>query len=270
MSDIIDFNSRRKKAAAEPEPDYAYGVNEIIEKIEDRFAHLPRTEIMLQVMDETRAVFDKTTIAAMLAGHAGKAAKNAGLNPDDFMIDQRSMGIFLLSELPGEDEQDSLLFNGPAFTDIADNSGYIHRIATTLFEKSDGIAFAVDLFRIRENDRTWEHFNGRTWDSPGLPGEYFRNALNLRLKEWSENTPFPDADGPDEDDDDFDSGDVFLDELDLPPAAVQAFEEEGIFSLYDIMDYSERELLRIRGIGVKTIERIKIILEEYGMELPEE
>ena len=217
MSDIIDFNSRRKKAAAEPEPDYTYGINAIIEKLEDRFEHLPRTEIMLQVMEETRAVFDKTMIAALLAGHAGKAAKSAGLNPDDFTIDQRSMGIFMLSELPGEDEQASLLFNGPTFTGAADNSGYTHRIATTVFEKNDGIAFAIDLFRIGENDGTWEHFNGQAWDCPGLPREYFQNALNLRLKEWSESTPFPDADGPDEEDDDFDPGDMFLDELNLPP-----------------------------------------------------
>lgn len=101
---------------------------------------------------------------------------------------------------------------------------------------------------------------GHRWvgiETPDCPGTYISLAL---MRKWlaSSDSTWEQLSVPES---------MSLGELDLTPKIIQNLELIGIDTLDELLTKTDEEILRIKGIGVKTLDSIKEQLKERGLSL---
>ena len=251
---VIDFNtlknSKQKKSPAVPDQEEAE-----LSEMFSRLAALPA-----HMQEYIGARFIHLMMFTALATRAAEMLKNAGYDPEDFEPEPESADAFLCSGpyLP-EDEDQDYAWNGPLFDAVKD--GVTYRVAATIEpEGKDGINLALDLLKREGDDDTWQIFADGEWQ-PGPPDEYFEYMAVMR------NWPDGDEDWDASEDWDDDELPQSVHELDLSSAVINALVGSGIETVEELCGKTAGELLKIKGIGKRSIELIEEELDCYGLSL---
>ena len=255
---VIDFNalknSKQKKGPAVSGQEEAE-LNEMF----SRLAALPD-----HMQEYIGARFIHLMMFTALAARTAEMLKKNGYDPEDFEPEEESAEAFLSGGpyLP-EDEDQDYAWNGPLFDAVKD--GVTYRVAATIEpEGKDGVNLALDLLKREGDDDTWQIFADGEWQ-PGPPDEYFEYMAVMR--HWPDGS----GDGDWEDDEDWDDDELpqSVRELDLSISLISALVSSGIETVEELCAKTAGELLKIKGIGKRSVALIEEELSCYGLGLKE-
>lgn len=245
---VIDFsslkNSKKKNGPDVSEQDAAE-VNELF----SRLAALPDH---MQGYIANRFVY--LMMYTVVAARVAEQLKKEGYDPEEFEPEEESTEAFLSGgpSVPEDDEEQ--LWNGPMFDAELDRVTF--RVATTVeLDEKDGMDLTMDLLKQEEDSDTWQIFLDGEWQ-PGPSDEYFE-YLNI-VRDWRDDEDWDDEEPPE-----------MVDELDLNSAVITALVNNGIESVDDLCGKTAGELLKIKGIGRRSVEMIEEELGCYGLQLKE-
>ena len=244
---IIDFNSR-KKSKAQPKPLSMDGPQRVMEALGDYFASLPQNGLIAEAAQLVSELTGRAILYSTVAASASNVITNAGLNPDNFELDNDSFGRFLRLEITDDDadlnDHDNL-WNGPWYDWEDGETDY--RVATTVIISSQGIGtLGIDLLRIAEDDSHWQMYNEGKWYE-GPPADVFDFLEAEREDMW--------------DDDDDDEWESSIDSMLLSPGTMTVLHEAGIHTIDELKGMTDTELLQIKGIGKARVAEIREALE---------
>jgi hypothetical protein len=148
---IVDFNNHKKsKKRAESLP--MDGPMRIIEALGDYLATLPQNDLIAEAAELVSEVTGRALLYSSIATKASEIICNAGLDPNNFELDEDSFGRFMKLETQdgdlGEDALDDheYLWNGPWFD--CEDGDMDYRLATTVIISTQGIGeLGMDLLR---------------------------------------------------------------------------------------------------------------------------
>ena len=244
---IIDFNSR-KKSKAQPKPLSMDGPQRVMEALGDYFASLPQNGLIAEAAQLVSELTGRAILYSTVAASASNVITNAGLNPDNFELDNDSFGRFLRLEITDDDadlnDHDNL-WNGPWYDWEDGETDY--RVATTVIISSQGVGtLGIDLLRIAEDDSHWQMYNEGKWYE-GPPADVFDFLEAEREDMW--------------DDDDDDEWESSIDSMLLSPGTMTVLHEAGIHTIDELKGMTDTELLQIKGIGKARVAEIREALE---------
>ena len=242
---IIDFNSR-KKPKAQPKPLSMDGPQHIMEALGDYFASLPQNELMAEVAQLVSELTGRAVLYSMITANVSDIITKAGLNPDNFEVDDDSFGRFLRLEITDDDAElndRENLWNGPWYDWEDGETDY--RVATTVIISSQGVgAVGIDLLRIAEDDSHWQMYNEGKWHE-GPPEDVFDFLVAEREDML----------------DDEDEWESSIDSMILSPGTMTVLHAAGIHKIEELKRMSDGDLLRLKGIGKARVEEIREALE---------
>ena len=252
---IIDFKNHRR-SKKQDKPILQEGPQRVIEALCDYFATLPQNGILAEAEELVAELTGRALLYTGIATKASETISNAGLNPDHFELDEDSFGRFLQLEIQdgdiGEDalEDRENLWNGPWFD--AEDGDMDYRVATTVIINTKGIvAVGMDLLRKnRWDDDYWQIFDEGKWHK-GPPEDVFDFLVAQR-------EDMLDDDEWDEDDDEWEKS---IESMLLSPGTITALHEAGILTIDELKEMTDKELLRIKGIGKGRVAEIRDALE---------
>ena len=244
---IIEFNSR-KQSKAPSKPLSMDAPQRIMEALGDYFASLPQNGLMAEAAQLVSELTGRAILYSMVAASASTVITNAGLNPDNFELDNDSFGRFLRLEITDDDadlnDHDNL-WNGPWYDWEDGETDY--RVATTVIISSQGVGtLGIDLLRIAEDDSHWQMYNEGKWYE-GPPADVFDFLEAEREDMW--------------DDDDDDEWESSIDSMLLSPGTMTVLHEAGIHTIDELKGMTDTELLQIKGIGKARVAEIREALE---------
>ena len=250
---IIDFNSR-KESKKQPKPLPLNGHQRILEALDNYLATLPQNGLMAEAAALVTELTGRAMLYSTIAAKASEVIEGAGLDPDDFELDDDSFGRFLQIEIEDDDLEDEELndyehlWNGPLF-DWEDGET-VYRVATTIIISARGSGtLGMDLLRIGEDDSRWQMYNEGKWFE-GPPEDVFdflvaqREGGILDDDEW--------------DDDEWENS---IDSMFLSRSVITALHNAGIHTIEELKEMSDAELLRLKGIGKARVAEIREALE---------
>ncbi len=249
---VIDFNAlknnRQKKGPAVSEQEEA--------ELSELFAHLTALPDPMQKYINSRFIY--LMMFSALATHVADMLKKNGYDPEDFEPEEDSANAFLSSGpyFPEDDDPD-FAWNGPMFDAV--RNGVTYRVASTITpDGKDDASLTLDLLKQEGESGNWQIFADGEWQ-PGPSDEYF-DYLSI-MRDWAD----------DEDDDDWDDEDPpeSIHDLDLSISLISALVSSGIETVEELCGKTAGELLKIKGIGRKSVARIEEELDYYGLRLKE-
>lgn len=248
---IIDFNSR-KASKKQPEPLPMTGPQHVMDALTEYFSALPQNGLMEEAGGLATEMVGRVMLYTTIVAKVSEVIINAGLDPDNFELDDESYARFMQIDITDDEplDEDALndhenLWNGPWFDWSDEDTTY--RVATTIIISSQGIgALGMDLLRIEEDDDYWQMYNEGKWYE-GPPADVFDFLIAQREDMW-------------EDDDD-EEWEASIDSMLLPPNVITALHNAGIHEIEELKELSDADLLKIKGIGKKSLEDIREALE---------
>ncbi len=268
MSNVIDFNSRKKKIGANAETPPT-GFQEMMDAATLLFKDLPQHEMMFDAADALKRRVYKLLLFTSLTTQVNEAIQKVGLDPAGFMVDEMSLDLFIARDLPqitSETRDEIEYFNGPFFEDDSDDK-WLYRVATTVFSEEDGIGMASDVMRLDRDAESWEMWYDRKWHKNGPPKSIFEVNAMVAIKEMVEEVtgaPVPEIYDEDDEDEDWDNS---IDSMLLTPGVIAALRQAGIETIDQLSEMTEADILAIKGIGKKALEDIKDALDFENLKL---
>lgn len=271
---IIDFNRQKKRKGSLPgnqpiaDDRIQASARGISEALVQHFSILPQNELLRATGNY---VVEKVSMLIMLGFVATKVSEvleSAGLDPNNFTVDEDSLDLFMDLEetevdveafMKAVSENDEsaleLLWNGPYY-DWNMETGMTYRAATTIFKQAMGeFGLSIDLLRIGEDDDNWQIYNDGLWLDG--PSEGFFEYLEARREGWFDDD-FSDEDDEDWDDEDWENS---IDSMLLSANITSALHGAGIDTIDALKKLTDAELFAIKGIGRKSIQNIREALE---------
>lgn len=254
---IIDFNSRKPVPPAESTPqgdtpDFTTINQNVRDALEDMLQNLPKNRLSLKCNGLMWDTLTRILGYMQITGAANQTIADAGMNPNDFFPDEASYHRFL--QLTSDDcveateEMDldpGTLWNWPRY-EWYPQPGAIVRLATTvLFNQGRLSGLFIDLMKIGEDDDEWTVWKDGEWVE-GPPAEIF-DVIDERREM-----------GFFDDDEEWENS---IDSMMLSPAVITALHSAGIFTIDELREMTDEELLQIRGIGKARVAEIREALE---------
>lgn len=248
---IIDFNSR-KASKKQPEPLPMIGPQHVMDALTEFFSSLPQNGLMEEAGGLAAEMVGRVMLYTTIVAKVSEVITNAGLDPDNFELDDESYARFMQIDITDDEplDEDALndhenLWNGPWFDWSDEDTTY--RVATTIIISSQGIgALGMDLLRIGDDDSHWQMYNEGKWYE-GPPEDVFDFLVAQREDMW--------------DDDEDEEWEASIDSMLLPPSVITALHNAGIHEIEELKELSDADLLKIKGIGKKSLEDIREALE---------
>lgn len=254
---VIDFSSLKN---SKPKTGPAVSEQEAAE-VKELFSRLTALPDHMQGYIGNRFMF--LMMYTVVAARVAEQLKKEGYDPEDFEPEKESTDLFLSNGpyVPEEDEEQ--LWNGPMFDAILDE--VVFRVATTVeLDDKGGMNLTMDLLKQEEGSDTWQIFLDGEWE-PGPSDDYF-DYLNY-VRDWRDDE---DDDWYDDEDWDDEQPPELVYDLDLSNSIITALVNSGIESVEDLCGKTADELLKIKGIGRRSVEMIQEELSCYGWGLKEE
>lgn len=275
MGDIIEFNSGKKQKAADKKSSAAYnhlnaaevaGSQRVVEAYQAYFASLPQNDLMAEAINLVAEMNGRLMLYTTVVAKASELIESAGLDPDNFELDEDSYARFMQIEIEDIDPDAALneetlnsrenIWNGVWFD--WEDVDITYRVATTMIIGAQGLgALGMDLLRKGWDDDNWEIFNEGEWVE-GPPEDVFEFLVTER-----EDMLDDDDDGvyewfDDEDDEEWENS---IDSMLLSPSVVTALHGAGVYTIDELREMSDEELLKIKGIGKARVAEIREALE---------
>ncbi len=194
----------------------------------------------------------RAVLYSTIAASVSNVITSAGLNPDNFELDNDSFGRLLRLEITDGDadlNDHENLWNGPWYNWKGGETEY--RVATTVITSSQDVGtLGIDLLRITEDDSYWQMYNEGKWYE-GPPADVFDFLEAEREDMWDDG----------DDDDEWESA---IDSMLLSPGTMAVLHEAGIHAIDDLREMTNNQLLRIKGIGKARVAEIRDALEHIG------
>ena len=170
-------------------------------------------------------------------------------DPSDFDPEEESTEAFLANgPFFSADEENIPIWNGPMFDAIIDEVTY--RVASNIeLHGEDSMEITFDLLKREEEEENWQIFENGEWQ-PGPPDEYF-GYLSMMREDWDEEEEAPES----------------IYDLVLPNNVISVLARNGIESIDDLCNKTPYDLLKLKGIGLKSVEMISEELEYLGLGL---
>lgn len=268
---IVDFNSLKGRAEPEPSADALTG--QLRNTLSGMLHGLHKSKLNDRVNAMMWDQFARMIVYMQVTNNVVTILKEQGFDPDGFMPEKRSMDRFMAMAFEGNDDKTlsdeeafqreiACSWNGPRYDWIMADGSVVRAATTLLFCKDVMTRMSTIILKLEEDDDHWQVWDENGWDDDGLPATFF-DYVDARLDEMDEEDLWEAWD--DEDEDWEDEDELWSTSLDL--ALVTILEGEGINTLEKLASMTERDLLRIRGIGKKRLQQIREVLEEEGYSL---
>ena len=253
---IIDFNEHKQQRDNESMDD-EFTMDALMEHL----GSLPENALMGSISGFINDRMLKLLVLTDLGSKVTELLEAAGLDPDDFELDEESANRFLACDDLADTDTP---FSGPFFNWI-DEDDTLVRVSTVFQEDEDEetTTLMMALMRLKDGADHWEHYDGDQWLDDGPPAHFFDDSGDI----W-------DDEDWDDDDDDWDDDPVFEQEpwedeydesiysLYLSPNAYRALSRAGIETIDRLSGLTDLELLAIEGIELKDIEIIRNALDD--------
>ena len=256
MSDnIVDFNDYKKRRSAEPD---AMGSD--MEQLMHYLESLPQSALMDRTVELIGDRMSRLLTCSDIVGQVSEIVGEFGFDPNDFIPEERSFNHFLTMDLaPGED----MMWNGPWFDWKTDE--FIVRIVSSIdCVEEDNLVkpnrLVLECFRLGKDDDKWQVRNNRgQWRNDGPDDDAFDEYMDY----------FGEAEDY-EQDMDWKYADPARNELlglGIGYATLTALFQAGVKGIEGLAAMTEDEVLRVKGIGPKGLEKIKSALSQIGRKL---
>ena len=189
---------------------------------------------------------------SVVTARVAEILTHEGYDPSDFDPEEESTEAFLANgPFFTTDEENIPIWNGPMFDAIIDEVTY--RVASNIeLSGEDSMEITFDLMKREEEGENWQILVDGEWQ-PGPPDEYF-GYLSMMREDWDEEEDYPET----------------IYDLVLPNNVISVLARNGIESINELCNKTPYDLLKLKGIGLKSVEMISEELEYLGLGLKKE
>lgn len=241
---VIDYGSLKKR---KPIPKNEVGSNNdaaFQAQMEDMLSKIPT-----HMQEFVGRRFSFLMMYSVVTARVAEMLTELKYDPSDFDPEEESTEAFLANgPFFTVDEENIPIWNGPMFDAIIDEVTY--RVASNIeLHGEDSMEITFDLLKWEEDGENWQIFENGEWQ-PGPPDEYF-GYLSMMREDWDEEEEAPES----------------IYDLVLPNNVISVLARNGIESIDDLCNKTPYDLLKLKGIGLKSVEMISEELEYLGLGL---
>ena len=179
-------------------------------------------------------------------------------------MNESSLNIFMALDIGGDDPEDpdpSMAWNGPRFEAIIGDS-VVCLASTVVMEEAGRVHFSLTLMKLEGNAKYWQALVDGKWVD-GPPKNVFESLDDVRwdeIEQWMDFEDWLDVEEREES----------VESLIMPQNIINALVMAGIEKIDDLVEMTAEELIAIRGIGKKSLERIRTALDIIDRSLKDE
>lgn len=258
MSDnIVDFNAYKNKRQTLDEV-----VDPNLDEAVKHFSELPDNKLMDKVGAIVNDKLSRLLMLADIGKQVTQLCASFGFDVNGFVPEERSLEHYMTARFsPDEDAE----WNGPWFD--WRTKEFIVRIVTTIVVEEDADGGVVptklflECFRLVRGNDYWQSLQKKQWIDEGPDDDefdyYFDYVFDTAEESRDEDWLYPG----------FDEDTRFF--ININYGVYRVLHGAGVDTIEALTKMTEAQLLALKGIGPKMLEKIKNALAERGLKLKE-